>query len=73
MPHVNTKTYPRAVKEYELEYVEVVSDFCQYLPAYIWVRAKKICVSPKRLQGKRLASSLTFLCFFEFSLRSNWQ
>ncbi len=26
MPHVNTKTYPRAPKEYELEYVEVVSE-----------------------------------------------
>ncbi len=25
MPHVNTNTYPQAAKEYELEYVEVVS------------------------------------------------
>ena len=26
MPHVNPKAYPRAPKEYKLEYVEVVSD-----------------------------------------------
>ena len=39
MPHINTKTYPRAGKEYELEYVEVVSDvvlgYTMYLHSFL--------------------------------------
>lgn len=38
MPHVNTKTYPRATKEYELEYVEVVSEKFLNSIVCLWCR-----------------------------------
>ena len=40
MPHVNIKTYPRTAKEYELEYVEVVSDIS------LWFRSRHFEFQP---------------------------